>query len=65
MQDDTQETYLSVKQISARYSVGVASLWRWASDPKNEFPKPKSLTPGCTRWKLSDLEMWEASRGVA
>ncbi|WP_379862581.1 helix-turn-helix transcriptional regulator [Mameliella alba] len=30
------------------------------SDPT--FPKPVTLTPGCTRWKLADLEAWEAAK---
>ena len=27
------------------------------------FPKPISLSPGCTRWKLSAIEGWEMERG--
>ena len=59
MHNDTHETFLSVKQISARYNVGVASVWRWASDEHNKFPKAVCLTKGCSRWKLSSLEQWE------
>jgi len=62
MHDDTRETFLSDKQISTRYNVGRASVWRWAQDKNNTFPKPCRLSPGCTRWKLSSLEKWEAEK---
>lgn len=60
------ETYLSDRQVGARFSVHHLTPRRWLkSDPT--FPKPVRLTPGCVRWKLSDLEAWEAARpmGVA
>ena len=56
------ETYLSYAQLAARYGVHRATLWRWAKTDPN-FPKPVSLSPGCTRWKLSAVEAWEATRG--
>lgn len=55
------ETYLSDTQLAARYGVHRTTLWRWAkTDPT--FPKPVSLSSGCTRWKLSAVEGWETSR---
>ena len=58
------ETFLSDTQLAARYGVHRSTPWRWAkADPA--FPKPVTLTPGCTRWKLSDIEAWEASRATA
>lgn len=53
--------YLSDKQVAERYSVGRATLWRWLK--KGEFPKPTKFSPGCTRWRLSDLKNWEAAQG--
>ena len=54
-------TYLSVAQVAARYGVHRTTPWRWSkTDPT--FPKPIALTPGCTRWKLADLEAWEAAK---
>jgi hypothetical protein len=26
------------------------------------FPQPVKISPGCTRWRLSDLEAYEAAR---
>lgn len=55
------ETYLSNTQLAARYGVNRSTVWRWSqTDPT--FPKPVSLSPGCTRWKLSALEAWEAAK---
>lgn len=55
--------YLTVKQISSRYSVSVPTVWRWSRDGK--FPQPVKLGENCTRWKLEDIEAWEADREVA
>jgi predicted DNA-binding transcriptional regulator AlpA len=55
------ETFLSNRHLGARYNVHHLTPCRWLnSDPT--FPKPIRLTPGCTRWKLSELEAWEKSR---
>ena len=56
--------YLSDKQVADRYSVSRISIWRWRKTDPN-FPQPVSLSPGCTRWRLSDIEAWEASRAVS
>ena len=58
------ETYLSDTQLSARYGVHRTTPWRWVkSDPT--FPQPVNLTPGCTRWKLSEIEAWEQAKAEA
>lgn len=55
------ETYVSDQQIAHRYSVHRSTVWRWVkSDPR--FPDPIVFSPGCTRWKLSQVEAWEALR---
>ncbi len=56
-----QETYLSDRNLSARFGVHRMTPWRWLkSDPA--FPKPVKLTPGCTRWRLSEIEAWESAK---
>ncbi|MEX0603838.1 MAG: helix-turn-helix domain-containing protein [Marinobacter sp.] len=55
--------YLSDKHISERYEVSRQTVWRWVREGK--FPAPLKLGPNCTRWKLSDVEAWEASKEVA
>ena len=58
----TPHTYLTVRQAAARLAVSVPTVWRWARE-RPDFPKPQRLGPNCTRWRLSDLEAWEAQRG--
>ncbi|MHA7865878.1 MAG: helix-turn-helix transcriptional regulator [Salipiger thiooxidans] len=56
--------YLSDKQIAERYAVSRKTVWDWAkTDPA--FPNPMKLSPGCTRWKLDELEAWENARRAA
>ena len=59
MQNDT---YLTDKQVAERYNVGRATAWRWVQE--ENFPKPIKLSAGCTRWKLSDIEKWEAAKEI-
>ncbi|TLP55310.1 AlpA family phage regulatory protein [Parasedimentitalea maritima] len=54
-------TYLTDRQIGERYNVHHLTPRRWLkTDPT--FPRPIRLTPGCTRWKLSDIEAWETAK---
>lgn len=56
--------YLNDKQVAARFAISRQCVWRWVkSDPT--FPRPYSLSPGCTRWKLSEIEAWEPRRSQA
>ena len=53
--------YLHGDEVSARYGVNRQTVWRWRKkDPT--FPKPIKLSHGTTRWYLSDLEAWEATK---
>lgn len=53
--------FLTDKQIGERYGVNRTTVWRWRqSDP--DFPQPVTLSPGCVRWRLADLEKWEARK---
>ena len=53
------EKFLSDAQLAVRFGVHRATIWRWVSTHPT-FPKPKKLSPGCTRWKLSQICAWEA-----
>lgn len=55
------DVFLSDKKVAKRYDVHRSTLWRWIKSDAR-FPAPVLLSPGCTRWKLSDLEAWEAER---
>lgn len=60
---DKIRAYLTAKQLAARLSVSLPTIWRWARE--TDFPKPIKLSANCTRWKLQDIEAWEADREVA
>lgn len=55
--------YLSDKQVAARYGVTRECAWKWARELP-DFPKPIKLTPGCSRWRVADLEAWEAKQAA-
>jgi len=55
------ETYLSDRQIGERFGVHHLTPRRWMREDPT-FPRPVKLSPGCTRWKLSEIEAWEASK---
>lgn len=50
--------YLTDKQVAERFSISRSTPWRWVM--RHKFPKPIKLSSGCTRWRLSDVEQWEA-----
>ena len=52
--------YLSDRDLAARYRITRASIWRWIDT--RALPKPIQFSPGCTRWRLSDLERWETQK---
>ncbi|MBM2293455.1 AlpA family phage regulatory protein [Sulfitobacter pseudonitzschiae] len=53
--------YLSDKQLADRFAVTRQTVWRWhRGDTK--FPRAINLSPGCTRWKLSEIEAWETAQ---
>lgn len=57
------KTFLSDRDCGERYGVSKVTVWRWRKTAG--FPAPITLSPGCVRWRLSDLEAWEATRGGA
>lgn len=56
-----EPAYLSARQLAKRYSVSIATIWRWAKTTDG-FPKPIELTPGTTRWAVVDLLVFEQRR---
>jgi prophage regulatory protein len=53
--------YLQDRQVGERYGISRTAIWRWLkTDPS--FPKPISLSPGCSRWRVDDLERWEQAK---
>ncbi len=64
MEAHMPETYLTDRQVGVRYNVHHLTPRRWLlTDPT--FPKPIRFSPGCTRWRVSDLLAWEAEKANA
>lgn len=54
--------YISAAQLAERYGVDRSTVWRWAARESSGFPKPVKLSEQCTRWKLEDIERYDAER---
>ena len=50
--------YLTVDQVATRFVVSKDTIWRWRRD--GEFPAPYRLGGRTARWRLSEIEAWEA-----
>ncbi len=57
---DNANVFLNVKQVAERLGVSTDSIWRWKR--QGEFPKAVKLGGRTTRWRLADVEAWEAER---
>jgi predicted DNA-binding transcriptional regulator AlpA len=56
-------TYLSVKQVAARYNVHEKTIWRWVRE--SAFPTPTKFSPKVTRWCERDLDRHDAELKAA
>jgi prophage regulatory protein len=55
--------YITDRAFAARY--GNHRTWPWRLlKTAPDFPKPICLSPGCTRWRLSDIEAWENAKST-
>lgn len=55
--------FLTDQKVADRYGIRRPSVWRWVHTNPT-FPRPVSLSAGCTRWRLADLEKWEADQAA-
>ncbi|NNE79999.1 MAG: AlpA family phage regulatory protein [Silicimonas sp.] len=55
------QTYLSDTDLADRFGVSRNTIWRWHRELLG-FPRAVRLSQGCTRWRLSEIAEWEASR---
>lgn len=58
-----QSIYIPDVQVAKQFGVSRATIWRWVQN--GAFPKPVKLSPGCSRWKIEDVQKWAESRGEA
>lgn len=57
-------SYLTDRQLAERLGVSRPTIWRWNREV-DDFPKAVKLGPACTRWRLAEIEAWEAAREIA
>lgn len=57
---DNANVFLNVNQVAERLGVSTDSIWRWKR--QGEFPMAVKLGGRTTRWRLADVEAWEAGR---
>lgn len=59
----SQRIYARDVELAERYGVTRNTIWRWARN--GLLPSPVQLSPGCTRWLLSEIEQREAEQNRA
>lgn len=59
----SQSPWLPDKQVAIRLHVSRVTVWRWAASGR--LPPPVRLGPHTTRWRLADIEAFEAQRVAA
>jgi prophage regulatory protein len=57
---DMVALYVSDVQLAAIFSVSRQTIWRWTA--AGHLTQPIKLSPGCTRWRLDQIEQLQ---GVA
>lgn len=55
--------YMTDKQVADRFGISRVTVWRWRKTDAT-FPAPITLSAGCVRWKLSDIEEWENGKAA-
>lgn len=59
MREETQ-LYLSDNQLAARFGISRNSIWRLVKT--GQLPEPIRLFKSTTRWRVADIEQFEAAR---
>lgn len=53
MQAQESNRYVSDQWLAIYFGVSRSTIWRWAR--RGLLPAPVSLSPGTTRWRLTDV----------
>ena len=62
MKVETQ-LYLTDNQVATRFGISRNSIWRLVKT--GQLPQPVRLFKNTIRWRLSDIEVFEAERAAA
>lgn len=58
MKKQSTPLFLKDTDLAARWGVHRVTAWDWAR--QGRIPAPIKLSDRCTRWRLADIESWEA-----
>lgn len=50
-----KRTMASDRDLAQMLGVSRTTIWRWSKT--GIIPQPIKITPGCSRWKLSDIPL--------
>jgi predicted DNA-binding transcriptional regulator AlpA len=59
----TAPAYLTDSQVGDRYCVTRCTVWRWVK--AGRLPAPVRLSDRCSRWRIEDLQAFEAKAEAA
>jgi len=49
----------SAKTLAKHEDVSPKTIWIWAADPENPFPKGKRISANTTRWDNAEIKRWK------
>lgn len=57
-----EPVFLTERQVAARYGVHQNTVRNWVASGR--IVQPLTLSPGCVRWRLADIEEWENDKAA-
>ena len=51
--------FSSAKTLAKHEDVSPKTIWIWAADPENPFPKGKRISANTTRWENAEIKRWK------
>ena len=48
--------FMPARAVARYLGIGESTLYRWVQ--RERFPQPVRFGPGCSRWRVADIEMW-------
>ena len=51
--------FSSAKTLAKHEDVSPKTIWIWAADPENPFPKGKRISANTTRWANAEIKRWK------
>lgn len=52
--------FIPDRGVAERYSVGRGTVWKWAAERRDGFPRPHKLGHRITRWSVDELDEFDA-----